>query len=133
MRRPEKSQRQILLHILLAGTLTLVLATFSSQALADEPASTLKFEVVGGESEKPIENASIYVKFTEERTLRRDKHVEWRTKSNRQGLALIREVRRGKVLIQVIATGWKTYGKFYDINENEHRIRIRLEKPRRWY
>lgn len=100
---------------------------------ADQPTSNLKFEIVGGESEKPVENASIYVEFVEERTLRPDKHVKWRAKSNREGLAVMKDVPRGKVLIQVVASGWKTYGKYYDITRDEQTITIKLERPRRWY
>lgn len=100
---------------------------------ADEPTSKLKFELVGGEKEQPIENASIYVKFVEERTLRPDKLVEWRAKTNREGLAMVKDVRRGKVLIQIVAEGWKTYGKYYDITQEEQTIKIKLDRPRRWY
>lgn len=119
------------------GALSLALflaCVFSLSApAADEPTSELKFEIVGGNKELPVENASVYVKFAEERTLRRDKRVEWRAKTNRDGLAGIRYIPRGKVLIQIVAEGWKTFGKYYDLKEDVATIKIKLERPRRWY
>lgn len=111
----------------------LICAISLTSLAADEPTSTLKFEIVGGEKEQPVENASVYVKFVEERTLRPDKHIEWRGKTNHEGLATLKYVRRGKVLIQIVAEGWKTYGKYYDIMQDEQTIKIKLDRPRRWY
>jgi hypothetical protein len=36
-------------------------------------------------------------------------------------------------LIQVVADGWKTYGRWYDITEAKQTIKVHLEKPPRWY
>lgn len=112
--------------------LAFCLALSSRLLAADEPTSTLKFEVVGGE-DKTVENASVYVKWVEKRTLWKDKRVEWRLKTNRDGKAMVKEVPRGKILVQVIASGWKTYGKYYEVNQEEQTISIKLDRPRRWY
>ena len=128
-----KLSKQVWKPIVLALALLLVAAGTYATARPDQPTSTLKFQVLRGENEKPIENASIYVEFVEQRTLRPDKHVQWRAKSNREGLAVMKDVPRGKVLIQVVASGWKTYGKYHDITQNEQTITIKLERPRRWY
>jgi hypothetical protein len=39
----------------------------------------------------------------------------------------------GKVLIQVIAPGWHTFGEWYDIAKDGQVVEIHLEKPPRWY
>jgi len=39
----------------------------------------------------------------------------------------------GNVLIQVIAPGWKTYGKFHEIKGPKQVIEIALDKPPKWY
>lgn len=93
----------------------------------------LTIEVTGGEKEQPVENASVYVRFVEERTMRKDKKYELNVKTNREGLAHAPDVPEGKVLIQVIAEGWKTFGRWYDLSEPDQKIRIHLEKPKRWY
>ena len=93
----------------------------------------LRIEVTATEKNIPVDSASVYVKFQKERMLAKDKTVEMNTKTNREGVAKVPSVPRGKVLIQVIAPGWKTFGQWYDLNEDEQTIKISLQKPPRWY
>jgi hypothetical protein len=93
----------------------------------------LRIEVTAGEKNQPVENASVYVRFTEERRLAKDKKLELNVKTNREGVTRLPEMPSGKVLIQVIAEGWKTFGRWYDLEEGEQIIKIHLEKPPRWY
>jgi len=93
----------------------------------------LRIEVVGGDADTPVENASVYLKYVEERKLRKDKKIELNVKTNREGVAHIPDAPLGKVLIQVIAEGWKTYGKWIEITEARQIIKVKLEKPPRWY
>lgn len=95
--------------------------------------SRVTIEVSGGEKDAPVENASVYLKYVEERTLKKDKKVELNVKTNREGTAHIPETPTGRVLIQVVADGWKTYGRWYDITEPKQTIKVHLEKPPRWY
>ena len=98
-----------------------------------DPVSRVTIEVSGGEKEAPVENASVYLKYVEERKLRKDKKIELNVKTNRDGTAHIPEAPTGRVLIQVVADGWKTYGQWYDITEAKQTIKVHLEKPPRWY
>jgi hypothetical protein len=93
----------------------------------------LTIEVTGGEKSLPVENASVYVKYIEQRTLRKDKKLELNVKTNREGIAHVPEAPLGRVLIQIIADGWKTYGRWYDITDPQQVIKVRLEKPPKWY
>jgi hypothetical protein len=90
-------------------------------------------EVSGGEKEAPVENASVYLKYVEERKIKKDKKVELNVKTNRDGNAHVPDAPMGRVLIQVVADGWKTYGRWYDITEVKQTIKVHLEKPPRWY
>src|SRR5262245_12209964 len=90
-------------------------------------------EVAGGGKEAPIENASVYVKYIEERKLMKDKKLELNVKTNRDGAAHIPAAPMGRVLIQVVADGWKTYGRWYDITDVKQTFKIHLEKPPKWY
>jgi hypothetical protein len=101
-------------------------------AQASEPAR-LTIEVSGGETLAPVENASVYVKYIEQRTLRKDKKVELNVKTNREGVAHVPDAPLGRALVQVIADGWKTYGRWYDITDPHQVIKIHLEKPPKWY
>ena len=93
----------------------------------------ITIEVVGGEKSVPVENASVYLKYVEQHAVKKDKHVELNVKTNRDGTAHIPETPTGRVLIQVVADGWKTYGRWYDIAEAKQTIKVHLEKPPRWY
>jgi hypothetical protein len=107
-------------------------ATPAKQA-ATEQTSRITIEVSGGEHETPVENASIYIKYIEERKVKKDKTVELNVKTNRDGTAHIPDAPMGRVLVQVVADGWKTYGRWYDVNEAKQTIKIHLDKPPRWY
>ena len=102
---------------------------------AEKPAgiTRLRIEVTGGEKAEPVENASVYVKYAQERILRKDKKFEMNLKTNRDGVAKSPEIRRGKVLVQVVAEGWKPFGRWYELDQDEQTIKIHLEKPPRWY
>jgi len=93
----------------------------------------VRIEVTGGDADTPVENASVYLKYVEERKLRKDKKIELNVKTNREGVAHVPDAPLGKVLIQVIAEGWKTYGKWIEITEPRQIIKVKLEKPPRWY
>jgi hypothetical protein len=95
--------------------------------------SRVTIEVSGGEKDVPVENASVYLKYVEEHKVKKDKKVELNVKTNRDGTAHIPETPPGRVLIQVVADGWKTYGRWYDITEAKQTIKVHLEKPPRWY
>jgi len=93
----------------------------------------LTIEVTGGEKSVPVENASIYVKYVEEHVIKRDKKLELNVKTNREGIAHVAEAPLGRALIQIIAEGWKTYGRWYDITDPHQVIKVRLERPPKWY
>jgi hypothetical protein len=95
--------------------------------------ATLRIEVTAGDDGKPVDSASIYVRYVIERKLAKDKKVEQNWKTSREGVVKVPDVPKGKVLIQVIAPKWKTFGQWYDIKEDEEVIKIRLQKPPQWY
>jgi hypothetical protein len=95
--------------------------------------SILHIEVTAGEKDQGVDNASVYVRFPEARILGREKLVEMNVKTNREGTVKVPNVPRGKALIQVIASGWKTFGRWFDLSKDEETIKIKLEKPPRWY
>jgi hypothetical protein len=108
-------------------------STDSSAASRAPQSSRIRIEVVGGDADAPVENASVYLKYVEERKLRKDKKIELNVKTNREGVAHVPDAPLGKVLIQVIAEGWKTYGKWIEITDPRQIIKVKLEKPPRWY
>ena len=99
---------------------------------ASAPAPRLTIEITGGDGDKPIENASVYLK-TQEDHLIKDKKTEVNVKTNVQGIAHVPQPPVGRVLIQVVADGWKPYGHWYDITDSKQVVKIHLDRPPKWY
>lgn len=104
----------------------------SKKEQAPSPTNRITIEVTGGDANKPIENASVYVKTLEQHLIR-DKKFEVNVKTNPQGVAHVPDSPLGRVLVQVVADGWKPYGHWYDITEPKQLIKIHLERPPKWY
>jgi Carboxypeptidase regulatory-like domain len=93
----------------------------------------LKINVTNSE-DKPVGNASVYVRFNEAGGfLHHDKLAELSFKTNEDGSVKVPAVPAGKILIQVIAKGLHTYGKWYDIEDETATIDIKLDPPPHWY
>jgi hypothetical protein len=105
------------------------------RAAAQKDLSTerVTIEVTGGEKDAPVENASVYLKYVKDRKIVKDKQYELNVKTNRDGIAHVPNAPLGRVLIQIVAEGWKTYGRWYDITDAKEPIKIRLERPPKWY
>jgi hypothetical protein len=73
------------------------------------------------------------LKYEEERRIARNKRFELNVKTNREGIAHIPDAPLGRVLIQIVAEGWKTFGRWYDITDTKEPIKIHLERPPKWY
>jgi hypothetical protein len=111
----------------------LILLAPAGPARADDDGVRLQVEVTAEETGKPIVYAAVYVKFKEKRLLWKDKKREWQVKTNLQGKAVFPAMPEGQALVQVIAKGWKTYGRFLELKGPKHVLEIKLEKPKRWY
>jgi hypothetical protein len=97
------------------------------------PNKKLTIEVTGGDKNVAVADASVYLKFKEPRTLRKDRKYELDVKTNREGTAHIPDPPMGSVLIQVVAEGWKSYGKNYELTDAGAVIKIHLDRPPKWY
>ncbi|MGA9571975.1 MAG: hypothetical protein WBS17_17990 [Candidatus Acidiferrales bacterium] len=100
---------------------------------ASSGTTRLKIFVTNPE-DKPVGNASVYVRFNQPGGfLHKDKLAELSFKTNEDGTVKVPAVPQGKILIQVIAKGLHTFGKWYDIETDHDTIAIKLEAATRWY
>ena len=104
-----------------------VVAGLCAMAGAAGNYANLKFVVLKDASGKPVRNASVILHPV-------DKHGKQgkgglQLKTNGEGLAEYAGVPFGKLRVQVIATGFQTYGEDYEINKPEMEISIRVKKP----
>jgi hypothetical protein len=98
---------------------------------AETPMTRLRVEVKNL-NEKPIERASVVVRFVEGRSVVKfGKNVitRWEMRTNQEGVAKVPTIPQGKILIQVIAKGYQTFGKTFDVSEEEKTIEVKLNPP----
>lgn len=94
---------------------------------------TIHIEVTGGEKEKPVESASVYIRYYEPRKIKADKLIEMNVKTSAEGNVRVTLVPKGRILIQVVAEGWKTFGRWFDLTEDGQVFKIHLDRPHKWY
>ncbi len=109
-----------------------VLSLLSAPLLADDATTKLRIEV-RTHSDKPIERASVIVRFVEGRSIAKlGKKVvkNWELRTNQEGVAKVPvAMPQGKIQIQVIAKNYQTFGQYYDLDEEEKTIVIKLNAP----
>jgi hypothetical protein len=146
-RRPNRFFRVTLYSVVVLFAIALVpvraalpaaSARSRASASADDKSSAvqttkLKIRVLTDDG-KPVGNASVYVRFyANGGFLHHDKLDELDLKTNEDGTVKVPPVPQGKILVQVIAKGWHTFGKWYDVEKDEESIEIKLEPPPHWY
>lgn len=118
-----------------------VLAIFAFAALAlpvmwaDPPMTKVQVEV-RTLSDKPVERASVVVRFVEGRSaIKLGKKIvtSFQTKTNQDGIAKIPELPQGKLRVQVIAKGYQTFGDTFEVEEAERTILVKLNPPQPQY
>jgi hypothetical protein len=93
----------------------------------------LRLEVTAGDPAGPVEGASVYVRYLVKHRMAKDENVEMNLKTGHDGTVMVPFVPRGEVTVQIVAEHWKPYGQKYQLAEEEQTIKIRLEKPSKWY
>ena len=107
-----------------------VLSTVS--AVAGPPMTKLRIEVRRESTQKPVEQASVIVRFVKGRSpvkLGAKVRTSYQLKTGLDGTASIPSIPQGKILIQIIAKGLQTFGGEFDVAEEERTIEIKLADP----
>jgi len=117
-------------------TRLLFLLVLAFPILADDvPMTRLRVDVQT-KSGKPIDRASVIVKFVEGRSaIKLGKKIikNWEIRTNQEGIAKLPAIPQGKVKIQVIAKGYQTFGDVFEIDEEEKTVEIKLNPPQAQY
>jgi len=103
--------------------------------VAEQDLTKLQIEVKNVDG-KPVDRASVIVRFVEGRSkVKFGKKIttRWELRTNQQGMAKIPPIPQGKILVQVIAKGYQTYGKTHEVEEEEKTIEIKLNPPQSQY
>ena len=128
-----KPSREVLRGVLLLAALLVAAAGAGLSAGPQDEEVRLEVAITAEESGDPITNATVYLKYEEKRFLRKDKKIEFTSKTNDDGKAVFPLVPEGRVLVQIVAKGWKTYGKYYELEGPKQTLEVKLQPARRWY
>jgi hypothetical protein len=102
-------------------------AQLSSNPSPDSTA-VLKMLVVRETNGKPVKNAEVVVHLVDKQGRIRQEAMELKTHDD--GKADADGIPFGKVRVQVIARGYRTFGEDYDVTQPKMDITIKLQKPR---
>jgi len=97
-------------------------------AAAQDDKTRLTVKVLRETDGKPVADAHVVIKFTEEKLLK-DRRGSWETKTNRRGEVMLPNVPTGTARVQVIARGYQTYGDEHQLTKSEEEVTIRLKPP----
>lgn len=94
-----------------------------SPAPAPRKTFTLQIEVTAGDPPEKIERAAVRVTSEKNGT-----EFKREIKTNKQGVASVSRVPEGKLVIQVVARQYDTFGDEYTLTEDKQTIKISLKK-----
>ena len=109
--------------------------TMAVALLAASNMTTLTVEVKSL-SDRPVERASVIVKFVKGRAkMKLGKKIltTWETRTNQEGVAKIPPIPQGTIRVQVIAKGYQTFGQVFDVDDEAKTIEIKLNPPQAQY
>jgi hypothetical protein len=105
-------------------------------ALAEDPDMTTITVEVMNQKDKPVPRASVVVRFVEGRSVVKfGKKIvtSYQLRTSNEGEVTVPPIPQGKILIQVIAKGYQTYGDYHEIYEETRTVPIRLKPPQSQY
>jgi hypothetical protein len=110
--------------------IAVVLGLWPVATLAGDTAA-LSFIIVKDESGKPVRNAAVVLHPVNSRGKQGRGGFELKTDS--EGKTQFEGVPYGKLRVQVLASGFQTFGEDYDIAEAQKEITVRLKRPQKQY
>ena len=104
--------------------------------LAGGKSTRLTVQINSAEGGRPIDRASVIVRFVEGRSvvkLGKKIMTSYQMRTNQDGVATMPAIPQGKIQIQVIAKGFQTYGQIIEIGEEEKTVEVKLNDPQPQY
>jgi len=113
--------------------LLIVTATAALTLTAADP-TILTVHVTSAVSGKPIDRASVIVRFKEGLGVNLKKiQTSWETKTNQEGNVTLPSMPQGKIQIQIIASNYQTFGDMFVTDKPAQTIEIKLNPPQPQY
>ena len=93
----------------------------------DQKTASVNMTVIRNFSGKPVKNVEVVIYLIDTHGKQKQEGLELKT--HEDGKAEATGIPYGKVRIQVIAPGFRTYGEDFSIDQPTHEITIKLQKP----
>ena len=93
----------------------------------EEKTASINMTIIRNSSGKPVKNAEVVIHLVDTHGKAKQEGMELKTHDD--GKAEATGIPYGKVRIQVIAPGFRTYGEDFNIDQPNHEFTIKLQKP----
>jgi hypothetical protein len=125
------AMRKILLTGIMLALLAVGMEAFGQRDTDEEPTSDLHFLVLKEDSGKPVRNASVIMHPVNTRGKQGRGGLELKT--DPEGKSSFEGIPYGKLRVQVLATGFQTYGEDFEVNQPKMTFTIKLKRPQGQY
>ena len=109
------------------GILAIADLTFAQKDEDEGPTSWLNFIVLKEDNGKPVRNASVIMHPVDSHGKQERGGMELKTDPD--GKANFNGIPYGKLRVQVLASGFQTYGEDFDIEKPKMEITVKLKRP----
>jgi len=117
------------------ATVALALLMFMAGAVAqkdaDEPTAILNFHILKEDNGKPVRNAAVIMHPVSQRGKQGRGGMELKTDA--EGKSSFDGIPYGKLRVQVLASGFQTYGEDFDVSQPKMDLTIKLKRPQGQY
>jgi len=116
--------------------LVAVIGVLMSMAAVLQAAENTKISViVKTQAGRPVDRASVVIRCMNRSVSKFGKHdcPAYELRTNEEGKAVMPPIPQGKIRVQVIAKGYQTYGKDFEINEDEKTVEVIVNPPQQQY
>jgi hypothetical protein len=114
----------------LLATIAIASPAFA-QRDADEPTSVISFLIVKDDNGKPVRNAAVIMHPVGTSGKQGRGGVELKTDGD--GKTSFDGIPYGRLRVQVLASGFQTFGEDYDVSQSKMNVTVKLKRPQGQY
>ena len=129
--KPAKMQMRVWTLACLMALFTLLGAAAAQKDKDDEPTAILNFLIVKEDNGKPVRNAAVIMHPVNNHGRQGRGGLELKTDA--EGKTSFDGIPYGKLRVQVLASGFQTFGEDYDIAQAKMEFTVRLKRPQGQY